>query len=389
MSRIPLPGVPGESFFSGMSNGSQMIQRLLQDKRTQQQLAIQQAAEERAAQFQPYQIQQQNRLAEEFELKKQLHPYELQKAEQQKNMFPLEYKALEAKINAENERAAALKKYGSQRPSAAVQEALMIYGDPSAPGFNEYLFNKNKLYNPTEQQMAEDEQLKLTPEYEQMQPHLQNAIPMNNLGVGTQSMYRKQMNEELGQIDKAKQVVHAIAQARELTAHNPGLYKKAINIIANPEGTPGKIEKALTAFLPEEEVSAFMAAHKLYADILTKQAQLNNMSRSVYALKLQQQAKPQVKNPDEVNEQIFKNIEHEIGPQLAREKALLYAMKHNQYLPYTKKYGFEGGEPNQIPSKVHGATPMDMMKGIDAQGNEVNVHPSRRAQFEKSGGRIL
>lgn len=318
---------------------------------------------------------QEARLRQEFDLNQQLHP--------------LKYKELEAKINSETEKANAIKKFGSQRVSAAIQEADILF-DRDDPRHTQYILNKSKQFMPSENQLIQDQKTKSSPDFEKIATYLENAVDMNPMPAASQALYRKQMNEELTQIDKAKQVKHAINQARSIVKDNPDLYRKAINIIANPEATPGMIEKSLTSILPKKDVEAFTGLGKLYADILTKQAQLNGMSRSVYALKLQQQAKAQVKNPDETNEQIFKNIEREIAPSMDREKALLYAMKHNQYLPFTKNYDLgEGGEPNKLPTKVGNPTPMGMMKGIDKEGKEHSVHPSRKQQFEEAGGNIL
>lgn len=388
MRRIPLPGVPGESFFGGLQQGSNMMNQLMQRKMQQQQM-VQQA--EQQAQQQEYQrqnlMQQMLRHEQNLGLKQQEEERRQKEFEANRAFDPVKFQLLEAKIKSEQERAKVLEKGGNQRITAAVQEADILF-DRDDPRHALYILNKSKQYMPSEQEMANEQKQKSMPEFAQVASHLENAVPMNNLPPGTQNLYRKQMNEELTQIDKAKQVKHAIGQAREITKNNPDMYKKAINIIANPEGNAGKIEKALVAFLPEQDVSAFMSLHKLYSDILTKQAQLNGMSRSVYALKLQQQAKPQVKNPDEVNEQIFKNIEHEIEPQIAREKALLYAMKHNQYLPYTKNYGTQAEYNNEIPTNISSPTPMGMMKGY-IDGKEVEVDPEDRDDFVAAGGTIL
>lgn len=376
-TRIPLPGDFGEAFRGGVDTGGTLFQRMIQPVVQKQQLEQQWQQHLRNAAIRE---QQEARLRE-------LQPYLIGEYKNKAEAQPFNMDLLKAKIQSEQERAKMMSKGGNQRITAAIQEADALF-DRDDPRYTQYILNKNKQYMPTDQQVMQDEQLKSSPEYEKMAPYLENAVDMNSMPVQSQNYYRKQMNDELSLIDKGKQVKHAISQAREIVKDNPDLYRKAINIIANPDATPGKIEKALTAFMPEKDVNAFAGLGKLYADILTKQAQLNNMSRSVYALKLQQQAKAQVKNPDEVNEQIFKNIEREIAPSLDREKAILHALKRNQYLPFTKNYNFDEGEPNQAPNEVYSQTPMGMMKGI-INGQEVNIHPSKRAQFEKKGGKIL
>lgn len=376
-TRIPLPGDFGEAFRGGVDTGGTLFQRMIQPVVQKQQLEQQWQQHLRNAAIRE---QQEARLRE-------LQPYLIGEYKNKAEAQPFNMDLLKAKIQSEQERAKMMSKGGNQRITAAIQEADALF-DRDDPRYTQYILNKNKQYMPTEQQVMQDEQLKSSPEYEKMAPYLENAVDMNSMPVQSQNYYRKQMNDELSLIDKGKQVKHAISQAREIVKDNPDLYRKAINIIANPDATPGKIEKALTAFMPEKDVNAFAGLGKLYADILTKQAQLNNMSRSVYALKLQQQAKAQVKNPDEVNEQIFKNIEREIAPSLDREKAILHALKRNQYLPFTKNYNFDEGDANQVPNEVHSQTPMGMMKGV-INGQEVNLHPSKRAQFEKKGGKIL
>lgn len=378
---IPMPSLDRSGLFEGLVKGREHRQQ-------QEQMAQQWQEHLRNAAIREM---QEKRLNEQLAMQQQLHPYELFKAEEEKRRAPKEYEALEAKIEHERAQSESLKRGGNQRISAAIQEADAIYnGDRDNPGWKQYVSNKSKVYLPNEQQVKEDEQLKQSPEYAEIEPYMKDAVDMGFMPVASQNFYRKEMNTELGQIDKAKQVKHAIAQAREITKNNPQLYRKAVNIIVTSDGNAGKIEKALTGFFPEKDVEAIKTAGKLYADILTKQAQLNNMSRSVYALKLQERAKAQVTNPDETNEQIFRNLEQEIEPQIAREKAIKYAIKHNMYLPYSKNYQFEEqGEPNQVPNAVNSPTQMGMMKGIDSQGKEVDVHPSRRAQFEQAGGRIL
>lgn len=377
MTRIPLPGNGGEALQKGVESGTNLWQQLLgqgvnlgrmhqqgqqfDENKTYQYTALEQKIMEHMQQ-QALREQTEARHAQEFEMKKEKHPHEI----------------------------ALLKNGGRQRVTASIQEADALFnGDREDPGWRQYVLNKSKQVMPNEHQLAEDEKLMASPEWEKISPYLKDAVDMNPMPVASQNYYRKQMNEEMQSIDKAKQVVHALDQAENLMKNNPDLYKKAINIIADPDKSPGMIEKALTAFLPKEQVEVFTQAAKLYADILTKQAQLNNMSRSVYALKLQQQAKPQVKNPDETNMQIFKNIRREIAPSMDREKALIYAMKHNQYLPFTKNYDLGEGQENKIPTEVGNPTPMGMMKGIDKEGHEHNIHPSNKEDFIAEGGKIL
>src|SRR4030095_11069463 len=108
------------------------------------------------------------------------------------------------------ERAKMLQKGGNQRITAAIQEADALY-DREDPRWEQYMLNKGKMYIPNEKQMQEEEQLKSSKDYAQMQPYLENAVSMNNLPVASQHFYRKQMDNELVQIDKAKQVKHAIS----------------------------------------------------------------------------------------------------------------------------------------------------------------------------------
>lgn len=374
---IPLPGADRDGLFQGLLHGNQTRQQQQQLQQQWQQhlqnLAVNQAQEQR--------------LGGQFEMEKELHPYKLQQGEQDKQSGPLKLDLLRKQIEYEQQKSELIKRGGSQRVTAAIQEADMLY-DRDDPRHSLYILNKSKQVMPNENQLKQDEEFKSSPEYAKIAPHLENAVDLNPLPVASQHFYRKQAHEELGQIDKAKQVKHAISKARGIVKDNPDLYKKAINIIANPDATPGVIEKSLTAILPKKDVEAFAGLAKLYADILTKQAQLNNMSRSVYALRLQQQAKAQVKNPDEVNEQIFKNIEHEIEPQIDREKAILYALKHNQYLPFTKNYSLDEGQPNQVPGQVYSPTSMGRMKGV-INGEEIDVEPEDREDFIASGGKIV
>lgn len=356
---IPLPQNNRSGLFEGMLAGHKRRDAMEQanQQMQQQQAQLQQQWRQHLENI-AIKKQQEQRLGEAATREAELHPwqrlFEQTRAENEgKKYSPEQQQAkldlVRAKEATERAKAENLKKGGNQRVTAAIQEADALYnGNREHPGWSQYVFNKNKQYAPTQNQTAEDEKFTSSPEFQKIAPYLNDAIDMNYMPAGTQNYYRKQMNDELGQIDKAKQVKHAISQARGIVKNNPGLYKKAINIIANPEATPGSMEKALTAFMPEKDVNAFMTLGKLYADILTKQAQLNGMSRSVYALRLQQQAKAQVKNPDDVNEQIFKNIEYEIAPQIDREKALIYAMKHNQYLPLTKEYGEREEPQNEI-----------------------------------------
>lgn len=367
--RIPLPTQGGEALQRGVEHGASMFSNLLGQGNQRAQLAQQWQEHLRNAAIRE---QQEERLMAQHQFNMQSEPAKLD--------------LLKAKLETEKQKAESLKKGGNQRITAAIQEADVLF-DRNDPRHAMYILNKSKQFMPSEHQIKQDEELKSSPEFEKISPYLQNAVDMNPMPVASQNYYRKQMYDELVQIDKGKQVKHAISQAREIVKHNPDLYKKAINIIANPEASPGAIEKSLTAILPKKDVAAFAGLAKLYADILTKQAQLNGMSRSVYALRLQQQAKAQVKNPDEVNEQIFKNIEHEIAPSLDREKALLYAMKHNQYLPFTKNYNLDEGEPNQLPNEIHSPTEMGMMKGF-IDGQEVDVIPEDKDDFIKAGGRF-
>jgi hypothetical protein len=385
---IPLPGQPGEAFNQGVNTGRGLFESMMRPKLEREKMAqLQQQYEQTLAQKQAEEQQRALRHQQTMMLKELMENRKQQEFEQLKELHPSKLHHLEEKIKTEQARQKMLEKGGNQRVTAAVQEADILYSR-NDPRHAQYILNKTKTYMPDEEQMAEEQRLKSSPDYEKIKSYMDNAVSMGNLPAATQNLYRKQMDAELAQIDKAKQVKHAISQARDITKNNPGLYKKAINIIANPEASPGKIEKTLISMLPEKDVEAFMGLSKLYSDILTKQAQLNNMSRSVYALRLQQQAKAQVKNPDEVNEQIFKNLEYEIAPQLDREKPLLYAMKHNLYLPATKNYSAEIPSVNEVPSEISSPTGMGMMKGI-INGKEVEIHPSRRAQFEEKGGRIL
>ena len=385
---IPLPGQPGEAFNQGVNTGRGLFESMMRPKLERDKMAqLQQQYEQTLAQKQAEEQQRALRHQQTMMLKELMEKRKQQEFEQLKELHPSKLHHLEEKIKTEQARQKMLEKGGNQRVTAAIQEADMLY-DKNDPRHAQYILNKTKTYMPDEGQEAEKEAFKSSPAYEKAKPYLDNAVPMGNLAPGTQNLYRKQMNEELGQIDKAKQVKHAITQARDITAKNPGLYKKAINIIANPEASPGVIEKSLISLLPEKDVESFMGLSKLYSDILTKQAQLNGMSRSVYALRLQQQAKAQVKNPDEVNEQIFKNLEYELAPQLDREPALLYGIKHNLYIPNVKNYSDKVPGTNEVPREVSSPTGMGMMKGI-IDGEEVDVHPSQREEFMSEGGRIL
>lgn len=128
MSNIPLPGSWANALFEGVQernkNKQSVMQNLLANRQLEQQHAHhgenllfrqlqQQALAQQFAEQQALRQETENRRRNEFNLKK----------EQQ----PLKLSLLEAKIKAEQENAETLKKYGSIRPTAAVQEADILF----------------------------------------------------------------------------------------------------------------------------------------------------------------------------------------------------------------------------------------------------------------------
>jgi hypothetical protein len=374
-NRIPMQAATGESFFTGLNRGSQMMQRLMQDKRMQQQLAINQAAEERAAQFQPYQIQQQNRLADEFELAKQLHPYKLQEAEQKNNLAPLEYKQLEAKINAENEKASALRKFGSQRPSAAVQEALMIYGDPSAPGFNEYVFNRNRM-NPQEEPSSDIDRLKLA-----------GAKSISHLSPAERKSVTDRQNKFIDQGEAWKHINHQLDEADKILDAHPSLADSAASIIEEAGAkNKGYLNPILNRATDKNDRTAVQSLDKIYSDIVLSLDAAMPGRGSVFKLQTITAAKGRSKNTNETNRFINESLRREGTPFInyARD---LKKIKGKYDLDFDRdKYA--NSPLNEIPSKVSSPTAMGMMKGI-MNGQEIDVDPQDREDFIQAGGQIL
>ena len=64
------------------------------------------------------------------------------------------------------------------------------------------------------------------------------------------------------------------------------------------------------------------------------------------------------------------------------------AVKHGNPSAPKPLYQAENEMP-AISGKISSPTPDGMMKGIDSEGNEHNVHPSRKKDFEAAGGKIL
>lgn len=348
-TRIPLPGLPWDTFNQRIQTGSNAFSKLMNSKYQQQQI----------------EQQQKNLELKQFiqELMQKRHEDNL--AIKQGN---LDIRKEESPYNIDKTKA--LKDY-----------------------YNERTTSSSIKRSPEQQQEIREKFMSKIPKGE----GLDDAVPMFDYSVNERHAARKRMNEELSSIQNAKVIEHHIAQAKDITKNNPDLYRKAVGIIVNPEADPGKIDSSLRAIIPKEQLTPFIQLHKTYADILTRLAQKQGMSRSVYALRLQASTKPQAKNPDEANEMMLDNILHEIKPQIAREKPLIYALKNNLDLPYSVDYA--PYEPPKNKEQVNNQNaqnkqqptnqkPVKMLRGV-INGKEVAVHPTQREDFIKAKGRIL
>jgi hypothetical protein len=399
-----MPEFGGSALQRGVESGSNMFANLLGKGLQQAQLrqawkqhmdnlAIKQAQEERAAAMAPYMQNYYSQLANKYAL--EANP--AKKYEMLQGLFggattdatgkPLNIFEMDPTQRAIIESVLGRPLLSQLTP--AQKEALQIHGSLTSEDAKKYVADRNKLFLPTQQQIAQNQARENEPEFLEITKHLRNAVPMNYFTPGRQAAAFKEMTNELHDIQAAKETKYLINEAKEIMRENPDLYRKAVGIIVNPEKDPNKVDSLLRALIPnEEQLTPFLQLDKLYSDILTKQAQKNGMSRSVYGMRLQARAKAQTKNPDKVNELIFQNILHEIEPKIGREQALLHAMQNNMYLPYTIDYESKvGAQTNELPTDISEPTPVGMMKGI-INGKEVNVHPSQEQDFIAAGGKI-
>jgi len=421
---IPLPNASGFGDFSqGMDVGSGLFQRMMQPVMQQrgmnqaqnqflQNMALKQKQQAMAEQLLPFQIQQAqasmgltNEQAEKLRFERDPEKQVAmirQMIEGVKGMGgdfadPMKMNPL---VKAVVEKT--LGRPLGYQPTPQMKNANFVYNEDNDPQARQFVADSSRqLVNvPGAQPGQEIIQQDIARQFPASNPEelggiisqLNSSSSMNYLYPGERGAKQKEMAEELKDIQTAKVTKSLIGQAKEIMRENPDLYRKAVGIIVNPEQDPKKIDSALRAVIPKSQLEPFLQLNKLYSDILVKQASKNNMTRSVYGMKLQQQAKPQAKNPNEVNELIFKNILHEIEPQIGREKALLYAMKNNLYLPRSYDYApAEGASGAPVSSaqlaNVSTPTPIGMMKGI-YKGQEVDVHPDNEQAFIAKGGKL-
>lgn len=90
-------------------------------------------------------------------------------------------------------------------------------------------------------------------------------------------------------------------------------------------------------------------------------------------------------NHPEIAEQKFRAV---VKAYENEKKVTEKAVKHGNPSAPKPIFGVKEEAPN-LDGKISSPTPTGMMKGVDSEGNEHNVHPSRKEDFKAAGGKIL
>jgi hypothetical protein len=310
---IPMPSLDRSGLFEGLIAGNQV-----KDRRQQMQQQWQQHLQDLAIKQ-----QQQQRLAEEFELAKELHPWKLQAFQQtatnKANEAPLQLDKLRAQIEAQHALAEKARRppSSSYKPSELERIAnLLAGGDPD---------KEREL-------LAEGAASKygLTPAGAEKLP--EGSVPLKSLPKGLQAQENAYQIKMQANVNDARKASHDLDEMEKIINENPDMARELTFVLGNPEDK-SILSNLTRKYLDKNKLAAIEKFSKYSNDFVLSAGNGLGNNFTDAKLKALQLSKMHAGNTDEANRAIINNYRVRLKPLINYGKTLKKA-RGKYTLPY-------------------------------------------------------
>lgn len=287
---IPLPRMPFDAFMGGMESSSNLMNQLMQQKRLNEQLAMQQ-------QLQPYQIAN-------YQHQQQMHPYELQikqqQLEQAKQLGPEKYNLLKAQIEHQLAMAEKARREPSSNYKPSELERIadaLSGGDPNKRNalLSEGAATKYGLTLPGAENLPVGSQ------------------PFKSLPKNLQAQENADQIKMQTRVNDARKANHDLDEMEKVINSNPDMARDFAYILGNPEDK-SFISNLSRRYIDKKKLAAIEKFTKYSNDfVLSAGGGLGNNFTDA-KLKALQLSKMHAGNTDEANRAIINNYRVRLKP---------------------------------------------------------------------------